>query len=247
MNFPARRTPFALLTRYVVAGALVGAFAAPGLAASLRVDPALLDRPTLEPSAAAPSRLAASATANEAVRVASEPTVRPTVAEKSWFERLRDPVVDAYDEGTWEFYLPLRTHHLRSKYSAEKIARYQESPLGFGVGRGLYNEHGNWEGVYAMAFQDSHSKPMYSVGYSWKAIWRPAEDVRLGLGYTAGLMSRVDIFSYVPFPIILPVASIAYKNLNLETSYVPGGQGNGNIFFIWAKWELGKRSDQPGV
>ncbi|MEO8411272.1 MAG: LPS assembly protein LptD, partial [Propionivibrio sp.] len=114
-------------------------------------------------------------------------------------------------------------------------------------GSGLYNEHGNWEGVYAMAFQDSHFKPMYTAGYSWKAIWRPAGDVRLGLGYTAGLMSRTDIFGYVPFPIVLPVASVAYKNFNLETTFVPGGQGNGNIFFIWAKWELGKPGEAIGT
>ena len=68
-------------------------------------------------------------------------------------------MVNAYDNGAWEFYLPFKTYHSRSSYSAEQIADYQENPLGFGVGKGLYNEHGNWEGVFAMAFQDSHFKP----------------------------------------------------------------------------------------
>ena len=167
--------------------------------------------------------------------------------EKSWFRKIVDPVTNAYNNGALELYLPLHTHHLRSKYSEEKIATYQESPYGFGVGKGLYNEKGNWEGVYAMAFQDSHYKPMYTAGYGWKAIWRPAEDVRLGLGYTAGLMSRSDIMGYFPFPIILPMASLAYKNLNIETTYVPGAAGAGNIFFIWAKWELGKPGEAIGT
>ena len=169
---------------------------------------------------------------------------RSADADKPWYQRLWSPITNAYDNGDWEIYLPLRTHHLRSYYTADKIATYQESPRGFGLGSGLYNEHGNWEGVYAMAFQDSHFKPMYMAGYGWKAMWRPAEDVRLGLGYTAGLMSRTDIIGYVPFPIVLPMASVAYKGLSLEGTFVPGGKGFGNIFFIWAKWELGK-SGQP--
>ena len=157
------------------------------------------------------------------------------------------PVANAYDHGQWEFYLPLRTHHLRSKYSQEQIDSYQETPYGFGVGRGLYNERGNWEGVFAMGFQDSHFKPSYTAGYSWKAIWRPFEDTRVGLGYMAGLMTREDIANYFPFPIVVPVASLAYKNLSLETTFIPGAAGAGNIFFIWAKWELGKTGEPIGT
>ncbi|SBT03407.1 LPS-assembly protein LptD [Candidatus Propionivibrio aalborgensis] len=99
-----------------------------------------------------------------------------------------------------------------------------------------------------MAFQDSHFKPSYTGGYQWKAIWRPAEDVRLGLGYLAGLMSRSDILSYVPFPIVFPVASVAYKNFSLEGTYIPpGGDNAGNVLFIWAKWEMGKTGEAIGT
>ena len=107
--------------------------------------------------------------------MAKAATLSPAASEeKSWFRKIVDPVTNAYNNGALELYLPLHTHHLRSKYSEEKIATYQESPYGFGVGKGLYNEKGNWEGVYAMAFQDSHYKPMYTAGYGWKAIWRAA-------------------------------------------------------------------------
>ncbi|WP_301101792.1 lipid IV(A) palmitoyltransferase PagP [Propionivibrio sp.] len=219
--------------------------------APLRVDPALLRQPTVSATTPvaqeAPGAVVAGRPATVASAAHAASGAKSAGADKSWFRRIWDPVADAYDNGAWEFYLPVHTHHLRSAYSAEKIATYQESPLGFGVGKGLYDEKGNWQGVYAMAFQDSHFKPMYIAGYGWKAIWRPAEDVRLGLGYTAGLMSRTDIAHYIPFPAVLPLASLAYKNLNLETTFVPGGNGTGNIFFIWAKWELGKTGEAVGT
>ena len=223
--------------------------------ASLRVDPALLgvspgaiSEPLSEPSRPAvdrgPVRPVAARTTAVSPLISSAKT---PADERSWYLRMWDPLSNAYDNGAWEFYLPLVTHHLRSQYTAEKIAGFQERPLGFGVGRGVYDEKGNWDGVYGMAFQDSHSKPMYMLGYGWKSIWRPAEDVRLGLGYAAGLMSRTDIFHYVPFPAVLPMASLAYKNFNLEGIFLPGGKGNGNIFFIWAKWELGKNGEAIGT
>lgn len=220
--------------------------------ATLRVDPALLGMPSA--SAFVP---ASASVANGSVRpltmAASSAVAGPAVLAKkpsddrSWYQRMWDPLANAYNNGAWEFYLPLETYHLRSMYTPEKIANFQEKPLGFGVGRGVYDEKGNWDGVYGMAFQDSHFKPMYMLGYGWKSIWRPAEDVRLGLGYAAGLMSRTDIFHYVPFPAILPMASVAYKNFNLEGIFLPGGKGNGNIFFIWAKWELGKNGEAIGT
>lgn len=207
---------------------------------TLRIDPALLGASTAATDARSQGRA-------PVVLASSTGAPKAATADKSWSQRFWDPVADAYNFGDWEFYLPLHTHHLRSKYSAEKIAGYQENPLGFGVGRGLYNEKGNWEGVYAMAFEDSHFKPMFIAGYGWKAVWHPAEDVRFGLGYTAGLMSREDIFGYVPFPAVLPMASLAYKNFSVEGTFVPGGKGNGNIFFIWAKWELGKKGEMIGT
>ncbi|MEI7431279.1 MAG: lipid IV(A) palmitoyltransferase PagP, partial [Betaproteobacteria bacterium] len=206
----------------------------------LRVDPALLGLP--------PDAMAASAPSQGQARVALAPlSRRPVNDTRPWYKRLWAPVADSYDNGTLEFYLPFETYHLRSKYTAEKIATYQEKPKGFGVGRGHYDAKGNWEGVYALAFQDSHFMPMYFAGYGWKSIWRPAEDTRLGLGYVAGLMSRTDILHYVPFPIALPVASVSYKNFSLEGTYIPGGRGFGNIFFLWAKWELGKNNEPVGT
>jgi len=159
--------------------------------------------------------------------------------DEAWYERSWNAVAKAYHQGSPELYVPLVTYHVRSAYSQEKIDSFNETPYGLGVGRGYYdNDTGNYHGVYAMGFQDSHSKPEWMLGYSWKAMWGESQGWRTGLGYTAFLTARSDIANYFPFPGILPVASVSYKNLSLEGTYVPGGSGNGNVFFLWGKWSF---------
>lgn len=170
-------------------------------------------------------------------------TAAPAAEKPGWFARAWSPVQNAWDRGNAELYLPLVTYHVRSNYTPEQIAHYQERPPGFGLGRGYYNERGNWEGIYLMGFQDSHFKPEYHLGYGWKSIWRPAEDVRLGLGFTAFVFTREDILHYKPLPGVLPLASVSYKNFSLEGSYVPGSQ----VFFMYAKWEFGKSGEKVGT
>jgi LPS-assembly protein len=223
----------------------------------LRVDPALLGLPPEAASASSvpfagssgkTGTLATGRSSSGATPVGKGPAAAKAVDDgRPWYQRAWAPVANAYDKGSLEFYLPLMTYHMRSFYTAEKIATYQERPKGFGVGRGMYNDKGDWEGVYGFAFQDSHFKPMYMAGYGWKSMWRPSEDTRLGLGYVAGLMARTDIMGYKPFPLALPLASVSYKSFSLEGTYVPGGKGFGNIFFIWAKWELGKEGESIGT
>lgn len=173
--------------------------------------------------------------------------VRQSGDDRGWFERIWSPVANAYHNGSLELYLPFHSHHLRGQYSAEKLKTYQENPLGFGVGYGLYDWKGNWDGVFAMAFQDSHSKPMYMAGYGWQAVWRPLQDARVGLGYAAGLAARSDIWGYKPFPVVVPVGSVAYRNFSLNGTFIPGGRGWGNVAFFWAKWEFGKPGERIGT
>lgn len=136
-----------------------------------------------------------------------------------------------------ELYVPLHTWHNRSKYTAEKIASYNENPWGLGFGKYRYDEQGNWHALYAMAFLDSHSKLEPIAGYGYEKIWRPSENWRLGAGFTAGFTARQD-YSYIPIPIVLPLISIEYRRFSLQATYVPGGQGNGNILFTWMRWQF---------
>lgn len=156
----------------------------------------------------------------------------------SWFGAARDRVADVWRHGTDDLYVPLRTHHLRFAYDAEKIRQYDEAPLGIGYGRSKFDRDGDWHGLYVMGFHDSHYKPNYMAGYAYQTFWRPAPDWRLGVGASAFLMTRPDIGHYVPFPGVLPVGSLSYRNFSLETAYLPGGHNIGNILFIWGRYHF---------
>lgn len=157
-----------------------------------------------------------------------------------WLTRTIDEVTNEVSttarEGTPEFYLPMHTYHMRWAYSREKIDSFQEDTFGLGYGHGRFDAKGNWHGLYVMGFQDSHFKPEWLAGYGWKTYWHLDENIKLGLGYTAGFTTRSDIGHYTPVPVILPIGSIDYRAASLETAYVPGGKGFGNILFFWLKW-----------
>ena len=156
---------------------------------------------------------------------------------QSWYGTAWQHVKDTWYEGEVEAYVPFLTYHLRFAYRQELLDQYNEYPAGFGIGKGRYNSSGNWEGMYAMGFSDSHNKPSFMVGYGWIPTWDLGKsEVKVGVGLSAFLMSRQDYMSGIPFPGILPVASISYKNLAIQAAYVPGGQNNGNVIFMWGKW-----------
>jgi len=162
--------------------------------------------------------------------------------QPGWIERARTELKLTYDLGHTEIYLPFHTWHAPWAYSEEQVKHYQNWPPGFGIGRGRYDDKGDWRGVYAMGFQDSHYLPEWIVGYGWKTYWTLGSDYRVGLGYTAGFTTRADYGHYTPVPLLLPIASLDYRTVSIESAYVPGGKGNGNVFFMWAKWRTDGRS-----
>ena len=159
-----------------------------------------------------------------------------------WFDRVRTELDDTWRLGTTEYYATFRTWHTPWAYTEEQNKQYQNWPPGFGVGRGHFDAKGNWHGLYAMGFQDSHFKPEWVVGYGWKTYWNPVGDIKVGLGYTAGLTTREDVGHYTPIPIILPVVSADYGKLSVEGAYVPGGKGFGNVMLLWLKWRTDSKS-----
>lgn len=187
--------------------------------------------------------------ADVAVALPAQAQSEPPWHESAW-HTLRDPAAPTWYEGIWKNWsdtfaagrtsvmLPVHTHHMPYAYPPEKRDRYTEWPLGFGLGRTRFDEYGNTREVYAFAFQDSHGKAQYNVGYLWLKNWRPVEadrDFRLGAGYTVFLFARSDQ-NYVPIPGVLPVLSAGYKRFTLQTTFVPGGNGNGNVVFTWAQF-----------
>lgn len=159
-------------------------------------------------------------------------------APETWYQGIWKNWTDTFQDGGTTIMLPINTYHLRFAYPPEKIDSYTEWPLGLGLARSRFDADGNKREVFAFIFQDSGGTPQYQVGYLWLKQWRPmqsAQDFRLGLGYTLFLMAREDS-SYIPFPGILPVAGVGFKGFSIETTYIPGGNGYGNVIFTWAQY-----------
>lgn len=157
-----------------------------------------------------------------------------------WASNSCRQAVRAFNEGSYDLYLTGYTYHSRSTYTWEKINSYQEKSWGGGLGRSVIDERGNWHGLYAVGFQDSHFKPQYTGGYSWLARWNLGGDFYAGAGVTAFIFLRSD-YNYVPLPGILPLGSLEYKRLSLMASYVPRlsrNEGNGDVLFLFFKIAL---------
>jgi palmitoyl transferase len=153
------------------------------------------------------------------------------------WSRVQDSLSQTWESKNYELYIPVNTWHNPSYYTAEKIDGYNERSWGLGIGKYRFDDDGDWHALYAMAFQDSHNEAEPIVGYAFEKIWCPAADFRLGVGYTVGVTMRQDMH-YLPIPVIAPLFSVAYKQIAVQSTYIPGGEGHGNILFTWLRWQL---------
>lgn len=144
------------------------------------------------------------------------------------------------EQGTWDVYEPLYVWHLPFAYNSGQREKYNNTPwpaLGFGKGR--YDEKGNRSSLYGIAYYDSNDKFSANLGYGYNWQYGQRDGFNYSLGYTFGLMTREDYFNRVPFPFILPTASVGYDRFKLDVAYVPGAKrGTGNILFFMLKYEL---------
>ena len=167
----------------------------------------------------------------------STPALADEPASESTWSHVKDTLSQTWDAKDYELYVPISTWHNRSYYSSEKIDQYNEHPWGLGIGKYRYDNDGDWHSLYVMAFSDSHKDIQPVAGYGFQKMWRPGENIRLGAGYTLGLTIRDDLH-YLPIPVVAPLASVEYKQLALQSTYIFGGEGNGNILFTWLRWQL---------
>jgi palmitoyl transferase len=158
-------------------------------------------------------------------------------APTTWWQGVEANMADTWQSKKYELYIPLHTWHNRADYTGEQISGYNETPWGLGAGTYIFDKDGDWHAWYAMAFLDSHSRVEPIAGYGYQKIWRPAGEWRLGAGFTTGFTARAD-YHYYPIPIVLPLVSIGYGRVALQTTYIPGGQGYGNVLFTWLRWEF---------
>lgn len=142
-----------------------------------------------------------------------------------------------WTEGHDDMYFSGYAWHNRYTYRPEKIKSYNEAAWGGGLGRSLFDEKGNWHGLYAIAFLDSHRHIEPAVGYAYLKTASINKDLKAGIGYSVLVTSRVD-YDSVPFPGALPWVSIFYKRTTIAATYIPGSAGAGNVLYILGKISL---------
>ena len=163
-------------------------------------------------------------------------TQTASASQSSWSGSGWKHLQDIWELGGYELYAPVYTYHMPYAYTQELLRSYNDFPVGGGLGKGRYNERGNYEGLFALEFADSHSKPEYEGGYAWIATWHPfASDFRAGAGMIGFITARSDIRRYTPFPGVLPIASMGWWKLDVQATFIPGGKNNGNVLFSWVK------------
>ncbi len=159
----------------------------------------------------------------------------------SWLNQACAHVSDVAQNGKSDIYVSGYTWHDPSKYTEEKLNALNQWGWGGGYGKHVVDENGNEDLVLGMIFSDSHKNPELMVGYAGLWFTDPVlGGLSLGGGYTVGLTSRRDIFGGIPFPIVLPVAVIRYRQVSVMGTFIPsmGGVNNGNVAFFFSRYEF---------
>jgi palmitoyl transferase len=165
---------------------------------------------------------------------------------KRWWNATKGTVSEIMTEGDTEVYLPMMAYHDRNTYTPDKIKELNEGAYGLGVGKTKVNEKGNTEMLYVMSHLDSHGDVETNAGYGWVKKMKVVGDVKVGIGYAAGLVSRSDIAGRIPVPFAFPMGTIDVGNASINAILIPklnGGLNHGNVLFIFGKytWEKKKK------
>jgi palmitoyl transferase len=154
----------------------------------------------------------------------------------SFFKPMCQRLHQVWDEGNNELFISGYAWHNRYIYTREKIKTYNENAWGGGLGKGLFDEKGNWHGLYAIAFLDSHRQVEPAAGYAYLKVLNINKDLKAGIGYSVLVTSRTDINHNIPFPGAVPWASIFFKKAALAATYIPGNSKNGNVLYVLGKY-----------
>ena len=164
---------------------------------------------------------------------------QPAAKHRGILASLRQRLNDVWHSKQYSLYVPAYTWHNRLMYDSDRVARYTENPWGIGVGKVLTDEKGNTHQLFIVEFQDSWNKFEPYAGYAYQKNWYmdQARDWSVGLGYVVGITAR-EQYSYIPFPLPLPIGGIQYKKLAVQAAYIPGGYNDGNVLFTWLRWDF---------
>jgi len=150
---------------------------------------------------------------------------------KGWFADAWEGSSRIYRDGQSELLLPI--YSLHPAYAYPNRFDQNHYSLGVGAARRVIDEKDNERLVYALAFSDSHYDFQAMAGYGWVARWPLFGSVKGGLGYTVFMAVRSDA-NYIPFPGILPLASIGTDRVTFYGAWVPFS----DVFFLFARISL---------
>ena len=166
---------------------------------------------------------------------------------KRWWDAVTNNFSDIYHEGNNDLYIMGYAYHDRRTYTLEKLKDLNEGAYGLGYGKSKDNIKGNTEMLYLMAHLDSHKDVQVNAGYAWLKKFQVVENFRVGIGYTAFLVSRTDFAHRIPLPFALPLVAIDIGKASINAILIPklnDGINNGNVLFIFGKftWNSRKRN-----
>jgi palmitoyl transferase len=165
----------------------------------------------------------------------------PESSELSFLDRACSRLVDTWKRGRQEILLSGFAWHLPFTWTAERRAELNQNAWGGGYARSVEEPGGNTHTVFGLAFLDSHENVEFQVGYAWSAFWGPRDGVQPGLGYTAMIVQRPDIWNGIPFPAVLPIVSLRYDRVTVVSTYIPtigGGVNHGSVLYVFGQVRL---------
>ena len=139
---------------------------------------------------------------------------------KDWGEWFNDRCVgtkEAWEHGDWNLMVPFYTWHAPWAYNNRDVQN--SYPLGAGIARSA-DKGRDTDMLVAMAFQDSHYKPMYVAGYGYLYNWGEQRSFHTGVGFAAVLWARSES-NYIPIPGVAPIASVGFSRFSVMGTYLP--------------------------
>src|SRR3990167_134965 len=140
----------------------------------------------------------------------------------AWFKPVCHRLHQTWTKGDNELFFTGYSWHNRYLYSKKRLNTYNELAWGSGLGKSFYDEQGDWHGLFAFAFLDSHKNIEPFVGYAFVKMKHFTPKLHAGIGYGLIATARPDILHNIPFPGILPLLTLGYQRATLTITYIPG-------------------------
>lgn len=165
----------------------------------------------------------------------------PSSVKPGWWKQAKTKTLDIYENGKLSIMLSGYGRHGRNTYTPERIKELNELAWGIGFSNAIRDKKDNEELIYGMAISDSHFTPQFMAGYAYQWMKPLGDQFEAGLGFTGLLISRTDYFRGLPFPGVLPVASIGTRGTKLMAAYIPRvsrNKGNGDVLLLFVRIDL---------